>query len=78
MLSLDLHDNKDKLDLARRAATALQDLHRLYEEVRSYAAPLHLEFRECNLATICHKEWENRAPILKGKRFQLVNEADSK
>lgn len=77
MLSLDLQENKEQLDLARRATTALQDLHRLYEEVRGYAAPIHLEFRECNLATIWHKEWENLAAARKGKRIELVDAADS-
>ncbi len=77
MLSLDLQDNKEQLDLARRATTALQDLHRLYEEVRSYAAPIHLEFRECDLATIWHKEWENLAAARKGKRIELVDATDS-
>lgn len=77
MLSLDLQDNKEQLDLARRATTALQDLHRLYEEVRGYAAPIHLEFRECDLATIWHKEWENLAATRKGKLIELVDAADS-
>lgn len=76
MLSLDLQDNQEQLDLARRAAVALQDLHRLYEEVRSYAAPLHLEFRTCNLATIWHKEWENLSAARKGKHIQLTDLAD--
>ncbi len=78
MLSLDLQENKEQLDLSRRAAAALQDLHRLYEEVRSYAAPLHLEFRECNLATICHKEWDNLATTRKGKELQLVDTAEAR
>jgi PAS domain S-box-containing protein len=77
MLSLDLKDNQDQLDLARRATTALQDLYRLYEEVRGYAAPIHLEFRECDLTTIWHKEWENLAAARKGKRIELVDAADS-
>jgi PAS domain S-box-containing protein len=77
MLSLDLQDNKEQLDLARRATTALQDLHRLYEEVRGYAAPIHLEFRECDLATIWHKEWENLTAARKGKLIELVDAADS-
>lgn len=78
MLSLDLQDNKEQLDLARRATTALQDLHRLYEEVRSYAAPIHLEFRECDLATIWRKEWENLAATRKGKLIELVETTDSR
>jgi signal transduction histidine kinase len=73
MLSLDLQDQKEQLDLARRATTALQDLHRLYEEVRGYAAPIHLEFRECDLAAIWHKEWENLAAARKGKQIELVD-----
>jgi two-component system sensor kinase FixL len=77
MLSLDLRDNQEQLDLARRATTALQDLHRLYEEVRGYAAPIHLEFRQCNLATIWHKEWENLGAARKGKHIQLVDTTDS-
>ena len=77
MLSLDLQEHQEQLDLARRATTALQDLHRLYEEVRGYAAPIHLEFRECDLATIWHKEWENLAASRKGKRIELVDAADS-
>ncbi len=78
MLSLDLQDNKEQLDLARRATTALQDLYRLYEEVRGYAAPIHLEFRECDLSTIWHKEWENLAAARKGKLIELVDTADSR
>lgn len=78
ILSLDLQDNKEQLDLARRATTALQDLYRLYDEVRGYAAPIHLEFRECDLSTICHKEWENLAASRRGKLIELVDAADSR
>jgi len=72
MLSLDLQDNPEQLDLARRATTALQDLHRLYEEVRSYAAPIHLEFRKIDLSTIWRKEWENVAAIRRDKQIRLA------
>lgn len=72
MLSLDLQNNPDQLDLARRATTALQDLHRLYEEVRSYAAPIHLEFRQCDLTSIWRKEWDNLSTVRREKRIQLV------
>lgn len=77
MLSLDLQDQKEQLELARRATTALQDLHRLYEEVRGYAAPIHLEFRECNLAAVWHKEWDNLSAARKGKVIELIDAADS-
>jgi len=77
MLSLDLQGNADQLDLARRATTAIQDLYRLYEEVRSYAAPIHLEFRRCDIATIWRKEWDNLTSVRKEKHIQLVEAADN-
>ncbi|MFO0975769.1 MAG: PAS domain S-box protein [Planctomycetaceae bacterium] len=72
MLALDLQERPEQLDLARRTRTALQDLHRLYEEVRGYAAPIHLEYRECELNSIWQKEWDNLATSRKDKRVQLV------
>ena len=72
MLSLDLQNSPEQLDLARRATTALQDLHRLYEEVRSYAAPIHLEYRTCELSTIWKKEWENLATVRRDRKIQLI------
>ncbi len=72
MLSLDLQNSPEQLDLARRATTALQDLHRLYEEVRSYAAPIHLEYRPCELSTIWKKEWENLATVRRDRMIQLI------
>ena len=72
MLALDLQDQAEQLDLARRARTALQDLHRLYEEVRSYAAPIHLEFRECDLNLVWRKEWDNLSGIRRDRRIRLV------
>ncbi len=67
MLSLDLVDQPEQSDLARRAKTAsCRICTGLYEEVRSYAAPIHLEMRECDLSSIWRKEWDNltslRAP----------------
>jgi PAS domain S-box-containing protein len=74
MLSLDLEHVPDQLDLARRAATALQQLHRLYEEVRGYAAPIHLEFRRCRLSTIWRKEWDHLERSREGTRISLCEE----
>ncbi|MFN9720683.1 MAG: two-component system sensor histidine kinase NtrB [Planctomycetota bacterium] len=77
MLSLDLQESPEQLHLARRATTALQDLHRLYEEVRSYAAPIHLEFRNCDLSTIWRKEWDNLAHLRRDKNVELIEAHDS-
>lgn len=77
MLSLDLQNAPEQLNLARRATTALQDLHRLYEEVRGYAAPIHLEYRDCLLSSIWRKEWENLAAARKDKDIRLIESVDS-
>ncbi|MCA9063905.1 MAG: PAS domain S-box protein, partial [Planctomycetaceae bacterium] len=75
MLALDLQDQPDQLDLARRTTTALQDLHRLYEEVRGYAAPIHLEYRSVELPSIWRKEWEHLAAV-RGQRDIDLRESD--
>src|SRR5690606_31684926 len=71
MLSLDLAEQPEQLDFARRATAALKDLYRLYEEVRSYAAPIHLEMRQCDLATIWRKEWDNLSALRAGQAVML-------
>lgn len=75
MLSLDLQESPEQLHLARRATTALQDLHRLYEEVRSYAAPIHLEFRNCDLSSIWRKEWDNLTHLRRDKNVELIEDS---
>ncbi|MCA9058598.1 MAG: PAS domain S-box protein [Planctomycetaceae bacterium] len=75
MLALDLEGQPDQLDLARRTTTALQDLHRLYEEVRGYAAPIHLEYRPVELPTIWRKEWEHLAAVRAERHVTLQDVA---
>jgi two-component system, LuxR family, sensor kinase FixL len=79
MLSLDLVEHPEQLDLARRAAGALQDLHRLYEEVRGYAAPIHLEVRSCDLAATWRKQWDYLAATRDQRKITLseIIESDS-
>ncbi len=72
MLALDLADEPELRDLVRRTTAALQDLYRLYEEVRGYSAPIHLECRDCSLAQIWKKEWENLSAVRGDRRIELV------
>ena len=41
---------------------AQDDLHRLYEDVREYAAPIKLVLRECDLAEIWRRAWTHLEP----------------
>jgi len=59
MLTLDLDQQPEQLDLTMRAKTALDDLHRLYEEVKNYAAPIQLERSQCDLSVIWNSVWRN-------------------
>src|SRR5205807_769541 len=52
ILGLRLADRPEALKLLGRAQKAQDDLHRLYEEVREYAAPLRLEMQRCQLADV--------------------------
>jgi hypothetical protein len=61
MLELDLDGQSDALDLIRRGQTALDELHRLYEEVRGYAAPVTLELSDCDLSHVWETAWGHLA-----------------
>lgn len=52
LLELDLSGQADQLDLIQRIRRSLNDLHRNYEEVRSYAAPITLNYGDYQLADL--------------------------
>ena len=74
MLSLDL-DQPEQIDLINRTRTAIDDLRRLYEEVRSYAAPITLHRRLHKLSDIWNKVWNDLAMARAGLDIQLVQQA---
>ncbi len=57
-LSLDLKDMPESLLLVNKVQKALDDLHRLLEEVRLYAAPIILDLRNCDLAALVRESWQ--------------------
>jgi len=59
MLSLDLGAGSPQLDLTRRVQTALDELQRLFEEVRGYAAPINLSLGRCDLADVWDTAWRH-------------------
>ena len=59
MLSLDLGKQPKQLELTGRVQTALDELQRLYEEVRGYAAPIKLSLGRYDLAEIWRQSWRN-------------------
>jgi two-component system, LuxR family, sensor kinase FixL len=74
MLELDLDERPDLLDLTSRTRKALVELHRLYEEVRGYASPLHLEFAPVDIAELWRQSWANVVSVHPGRHVQLREE----
>lgn len=74
MLSLDLEEQPEQLDLTTRARVAIDDLRRLYEEVRNYAAPFTLEKRECCVPDLWRKVWDDLS-ILRNERDVTLDES---
>ncbi|MBX3438231.1 MAG: PAS domain S-box protein, partial [Planctomycetaceae bacterium] len=57
MLSLDLEGQRPQLSLTQRVQDALDELQRLYEEVRNYAAPIRVSLGKYDLADIWRTSW---------------------
>ena len=50
--------------------------HCFYEDLRGYAAPIHLERRVCDLSEISHTAWEHLAPLREGREAMLREEIE--
>src|SRR5207302_1152546 len=65
----------DELDLIDRLQKAQDHLHHLYEDVRSYAAPIRLDRRGCDIADVWREAWADLEPARRGRRAVLREEA---
>src|SRR5207248_11667219 len=66
-LSWRLQGQAEALELLGEARNAQDDLLRLYEDVRGYAAPVQLGYRRCDLASVWRQAWERLAPLREGR-----------
>jgi PAS domain S-box-containing protein len=66
-----LEEKPEALDLCGRAQQALHDLTRLFDDLRTYAAPLRLDRAMCNLAEVWRKAWEQATALRKGRDARL-------
>ncbi|MCA9270469.1 MAG: PAS domain S-box protein, partial [Planctomycetales bacterium] len=57
MLSLEVGDRPEALELVERIGRAQSHLHQLYEEVRGYAAPIQLQWQKCDLSRVLKETW---------------------
>lgn len=72
MLELDLDERPDLRTLSRRAVSAINELQRLYEEVRNYAAPIQLERVEVDLVEIWHEVWGQVQQVHRDKHITFT------
>lgn len=72
MLALELEDQPEQLDMLGRVQRALDHLHHLYEEVRTYAAPINLDRHSCDLARAWRSSWSHLEVSRQEKNVELV------
>jgi PAS domain S-box-containing protein len=76
MLALEVEDRPEAVRLIDRLQKAQDDLYALYEDVRSYAAPIHLARRACDLAEIWRAAWAQLEHLRQGRAATLREEGD--
>jgi signal transduction histidine kinase len=72
-----VQDRPQALDLVHRLQRVQADLHRLYEEVRQYAAPIHAHKEPCDISLLIHEAWDALVPLRNGRaaRLEIASEA---
>jgi signal transduction histidine kinase len=73
MLSLEVEDRPDVLDLVARIQKAQNALQQLYEEVQGYAAPLKLDLEKWDLSGTWRQAWADLA-VVRQKRDAVLQE----
>jgi PAS domain S-box-containing protein len=76
MLKFRLEGNADSLDLVVGIQDAQDDLQRLYEEVRTYAAPLVIVRHSTSLRSIIQEAWNQLEWTVRGREARLVEQAE--
>jgi PAS domain S-box-containing protein len=76
MLRFRLEGNTESLDLVTGIQDAQDDLQRLYEEVRTYAAPLLIDRREASLRSLVLEAWGQLEWTIRGRDVRLVDQSE--
>jgi PAS domain S-box-containing protein len=70
-LCLRLEDKPEEMDLAGRTRRALEDLERLFDDIRSYASPVVLDVRPCDLGDVWREAWSQVLARYPGRDARL-------
>jgi PAS domain S-box-containing protein len=71
MLALEVENSPEALKLVARVERAQEDLHRLFEEVRQWAAPLNLRREECDLREVWIETWHHVLQTQPSRKVRL-------
>lgn len=76
MLAIEVRDRPRATDLVSRIQRAQDDLVRLYEEVRDFAAPIALRLLTCDLSEAWRTAWRDIEPAHRGRNAVLRERID--
>ncbi|MBI2826319.1 MAG: HAMP domain-containing histidine kinase [Planctomycetia bacterium] len=74
MLAMELKDHPTILDLVVRVQSAQRDMQQLYEDVRAYAAPIHLNRQPRSLVELCRETAGDARRQFPDRSIELVEE----
>lgn len=77
LLQDELQDQPEALEIVESIRRAQRHLHHLYEEVRSYAAPIAIRREKCSLDRIWRETWSHLEVARSGKSLTLKEVTDS-
>lgn len=76
MLEMEVSDKPEALNLVQRVRRAQEQLHQLLEEVRNYAAPMHLERTASSLQGVWHDAWEQLSSQRQGRDAAITERVE--
>ena len=72
MLEFEVEENQAAIQLIHRLQAAQDDLRRLFDEVRNFAAPIQLERSPCRIPGIWHEAWDLLCTDWTGRDVAMV------
>jgi len=72
LLEFEVEDDPSATELVERIQLAQDDLHRLFDEVRNFAAPITIEPDECELPSTWREAWGLLEAQRRGRDAQLI------
>jgi PAS domain S-box-containing protein len=77
MLELEVESNTEAQRLLRRLQEAQDNLLRLFDEVRNFAAPIQLEEASVQLDAIWREAWESLSTLRRGREAAVREDCDN-